>query len=288
MHASIHDSQVKQQMESARSAESQFAGPPRRVNLLGVGVSAINMSRALDAIEYWISRRDRHYVCAASVNSLIEAQENQGLRRAYSSAGLVTPDGMPLVWLSRLMGYSEVARVCGPDLMLELCERSVLRGFRHYLFGSQATTTALLERSLKRRYPGLQIVGYGVPELIPGSLKYRTLDKEEDQALVNEINSYEPDIVWVGLGCPAQERWMADHVNRLDAPVLIGVGAAFDFHAGVRRRAPLWMRRSGLEWSFRVMCEPRRLWKRYLLGNCRFIYRSAVQLARKRPSQVGT
>jgi N-acetylglucosaminyldiphosphoundecaprenol N-acetyl-beta-D-mannosaminyltransferase len=166
---------------------------------LGVGVSAINLAQVLGIIGGWIARRQQHYVCITGVHGIMESQWDEGLRRIHNNAGLVTPDGMPLVWLNRLHGYTHVERVYGPDLMLALCEHS--------------------------------------------------------------------DIVWVGLSTPKQERWMAEHVGRITAPVLIGVGAAFDFHSGLKKQAPRWMQRSGLEWLFRLATEPRRLWRRYLVNN---------------------
>jgi N-acetylglucosaminyldiphosphoundecaprenol N-acetyl-beta-D-mannosaminyltransferase len=231
-----------------------------RVNILGVGVSAINMEQALNAIERWIVQRQPHYVCVTGVHGIVESQGNNSLRRVHNAAGLVTPDGMPLVWLARFHGRNHVERVYGPDLMLALCDRSISKGYKHFLYGGAESVPERLANSLKQRYPELQIVGSYSPP-------FRPLTNEEDKQTVQAINEANPDVVWIGLSTPKQERWMAEHIGRLTAPVLIGVGAAFDFHSGLKRQAPRWMQRSGLEWLFRLATEPRRLWRRYLVNN---------------------
>lgn len=235
-----------------------------RVNILGVGVSAINMATALEIIEGWIARRESHYVCVTGVHGVMESQRDESLRRIHNQAGLVTPDGMPLVWLSRLRGFHQVDRVYGPDLMLALCERSVDLGYRHFFYGGAEGVPEQLAAVLQGRFPGLRVVGTYSPP-------FRPLTPEEDREMVRMINGANPDIVWVGLSTPKQERWMAEHVGRLTAPVLIGVGAAFDFHPGRKPQAPRWMQRAGLEWLFRLLTEPRRLWRRYLINNPLFI-----------------
>jgi len=244
---------------------------PPRVNILGVGISVINMGIALDVIEAWITQRESHYVCVTPVHSVMECQRDPELRRICNASGMTTPDGMPLVWLSRLYGYRYVDRVYGPDLMLALCEQSVSRGYRHFFYGGAEGIPEQLAEGLQGRFPGLQVVGTHSPP-------FRPLTPEEDTAVVQMINVADPDIVWVGLGSPKQERWMADHVGHLSAPVLIGVGAAFDFLAGRKRQAPRWMQRSGLEWLFRLLTEPRRLWRRYLVNNPLFMLLVAAQM----------
>jgi N-acetylglucosaminyldiphosphoundecaprenol N-acetyl-beta-D-mannosaminyltransferase len=253
-----------------------------RSNILGIGISAINMAMAAATIEEWIRRGERNYVCVTTVNSIIEGQRDDDFRRIHNSAGLATPDGMPLVWLSRLMGFHHVERVYGPDLMLRLCEDSVEQGFRNYLYGGRPGVVELLSAQLQRRYPPLRIVGARTPEFLGKSTQYRPLSLQDDFALVEEINASGADIVWVGLGSPMQERWMAEHIGRLRASVLIGVGAAFDFHAGLKRQAPSWMQRAGLEWSFRLAMEPRRLWRRYLIRNSQFIWLMFLQAIGRR------
>jgi len=237
---------------------------PPRVNILGVGISAINMEIALAFIERWIAREEHHYVCITPVHSVMECQRDPELRRIFNASGMTTPDGMPLVWLSRLKGFQHVSRVYGPDLMLALCEQSVARGYRHFFYGGATGVPEYLAANLQRRFPGLAVVGTYSPP-------FRSLTPEEDAQVVQMINEANPDVVWVGLGSPKQERWMAAHVGRLTAPVLIGVGAAFDFHAGRKKQAPRWMQRSGLEWLFRLLTEPRRLWRRYLVNNPIFV-----------------
>jgi len=237
---------------------------PPRVNILGVGISAIDMQMALSAIEDWIAEREAHYVCVTPVHSLMECHRDPNLRRIFNVSGLTTPDGMPLVWLSRLKGFRHVDRVYGPDLMLTLCERSAARGYRHFFYGGAEGVPEQLAAVLQERFPGLQVVGTYSPP-------FRPLAPEEDKQAVKMINKADPDIVWVGLGSPKQERWMAAHVCALTAPVLIGVGAAFDFHSGRKPQSPRWMQRSGLEWLFRLLTEPRRLWRRYLINNPLFV-----------------
>ena len=242
-----------------------------RVNILGVRVSAINMEQALETIEGWIVRNEPHYVCVSNIHGLIESQRDESLRRIHNAAGLVTPDGMPLVWLIRLKGFDHVERVYGPDLMLALCERSTLKGYRHFLYGGEEGVPERLADNLRRSFPNLQVAGSCSPP-------FRALTSEEDERMVQMINQTNPHIVWVGLSTPKQERWMADHVHRLTAPVLIGVGAAFDFHSGRKRQAPHWMQRAGLEWLFRLASEPRRLWRRYLFNNPLFILLVLLQM----------
>lgn len=245
-----------------------------QVHILGVKVSAIDMEIALKAIDHWISSRESHYVCVTGVHGVMESQRDRELLRIHNAAGLVTPDGMPLVWLSRLMGFPYVGRVYGPDLMLALCERSEKRGYRHFFYGGAAGVPERLTARLQARLPGLNIVGTYSPP-------FRTLTLLEDQEIVERINAARPDIVWVGISTPKQECWMAEHLDRLAAPVLIGVGAAFDLHAGLKKQAPRWMQKGGLEWSFRLMTEPRRLWRRYLVNNPLFLWLLLLQLLGK-------
>jgi N-acetylglucosaminyldiphosphoundecaprenol N-acetyl-beta-D-mannosaminyltransferase len=237
---------------------------PERVNVLGVGVSAITVEQAVSIIDGWIEAADRQYVCVTGVHGIMESQDHPELRDIHNRAGLVTPDGMPLVWISRMKGYRHVERVYGPDLMLACCAASVRRGHRHYLYGGGPGVPERLAARLQERFPGLVIAGTWSPP-------FGDLPPHAERATVDRINAAAPDVVWVGLSTPKQERWMARHVGRLSAPVLIGVGAAFDFLAGLKRQAPRWMQRSGLEWLFRLGTEPRRLGPRYLVNNPRFV-----------------
>ncbi len=242
-----------------------------KVNILGVNVTAINMSMALEMIENWIKQREPHYICVTTVHGIMESQRNENLRRIHNQAGLVTPDGMPLVWLSRFYGFKHVERVYGPDLMLAVCERSVAMGWKHFFYGGANGVPEQLSNKLQKRFPGLKVVGTYSPP-------FRPLTPEEDEEVIQMINNANPDIVWVGLSTPKQELWMAEHVGRLTAPVLIGVGAAFDFLSGRKPQAPRWIQRSGFEWLFRLLTEPRRLWKRYLINNPLFVFLVLLQI----------
>ena len=242
-----------------------------RVNILGVGVSAVNMELALAAISQWIKARTPHYVCVTPVHSIMDCYGDESLRAIYNRAGMVTPDGMPVVWLTRLQGHDHVRRVYGPDLMFALCKYSLAFGYRHYFYGGAEGVAQQLADILSARFPGLQVAGAYSPP-------FRELSADEDAQIVAKINATHPDIVWVGLGAPKQEYWMASHQELLTAPVLIGVGAAFDFHTGRKKQAPRWMQRSGLEWVFRLISEPKRLWQRYLYSNPRFILAVFLQL----------
>lgn len=241
-----------------------------RVNILGVGVSAIDMRDALGAIAKWIEDRHPHYVCVRDVHGIVACQRDEELRLIHNHAGMVTPDGMPLVWLAHRRGYPEVRRVYGPDLLLAVCRLSVERGWRNFFYGGGEGVPELLANRLRERYPGLKVVGTHSPP-------FRAVTPDEDEQIREEIRATQPDIVWVGLSTPKQERWMATHVRRLGAPVLIGIGAAFDFHSGRKRQAPRWVQRSGFEWLFRLLTEPRRLGMRYLRNNPAFLWLVLLQ-----------
>ena len=257
--------------------EAAYTVPPfpvRRVDVLGVPVSAVDPMTALAVIENWVQSREPNYACCTSVNGVLAAQDDQRLIEIYRNAGLITPDGMPLAWVARLRGFSGVQRVYGPALMLACCDRFREHGTRHYLYGGAEGVPELLSQRLQSRFPGIRIVGAYSPP-------FRALTPEEEALDVERINESGADIVWVGLGAPKQDYWMAKNVGRVQAPVLVGVGAAFDFHAGLKRQAPRWMRESGLEWLFRLLSEPRRLGKRYLIGNPRFVVLLAAEEFRR-------
>jgi len=227
-----------------------------RVNVLGVGISAINMGRALDTIEGWIHRREPHYVCVTPAHVVMECYRQPDLYPLFNLSGLTTPDGMSIVWLLKLHGRRGVGRVCGSDLMEAACQMSAQKGWRHFFYGGGPGVAEALREKMTARHIGLQVVGAHSPPFGP-------LTPEEDDKIIGQINACHPDIVWVGISSPKQERWMAGHLGQVSAPVLIGVGAAFDFLSGTKRRAPAWMQRSGLEWLHRLMSEPKRLWRRY-------------------------
>jgi N-acetylglucosaminyldiphosphoundecaprenol N-acetyl-beta-D-mannosaminyltransferase len=241
-----------------------------RANILGVGVSAVDMSAALAQISAWIGRGEAKYVCVTGVHGVIESQLDEGIRNVHNRAGMVVPDGMPLVWLSRWQGFKHVDRVYGPDLMLAACEISLHTGWRHFLCGGAPGVAEQLAERLQSRFPGLQIAGAYTPP-------FRALTHAEERELIDAVQSSGADIVWVGISTPKQERWMAELVAPLAGPVLIGVGAAFDFNAGLKRQAPRWIQRSGLEWLFRLCMEPRRLWRRYFRNNSYFLWLLLLQ-----------
>lgn len=241
-----------------------------RVNILGVGVSIINMQMARAAIADALRARHKGYICVTGVHGVMEAQRDGEFRRVLNQAFLCTPDGMPMVWVGRLRGHREMRRVYGPDLMLDVCAWSEKERCRHFFFGGAPDVTEILSHRLKKRFPDLQIVGHYTPP-------FRPLNSNEELELRETVRVARPDIMWVGLSTPKQERFMAEFLARLDVTLMIGVGAAFDFHAGRVRQAPRWMQRSGLEWFFRLYQEPRRLARRYLRNNPLFILKIGGQ-----------
>ncbi len=249
-----------------------------RINVLGVGVSAINMDQALSEIERWVSAEQPGYVCVCTVHGVMDCQRSAELRRIFNTAGLVTPDGMPLVWLGRAR-HPHVSRVYGPDLMLAELERSIAKGHRHFFYGGGPGVGRRLAEKMSARFPGLKVTGFIEPPFAP----FEELASPEVAARINAAGA---DVVWVGIGSPKQERWMARMRTLLEAPVLIGVGAAFDFHSCSVRQAPRWMQRSGLEWLYRLVTEPRRLWRRYLVDNPWFIWAIALQQLGLRRYQI--
>jgi N-acetylglucosaminyldiphosphoundecaprenol N-acetyl-beta-D-mannosaminyltransferase len=259
-------SQIDQEQSETRSCTP-------RVDVLGVGVSLVNLDSAVLEICEWIRRGDHHYVCVTGVHGVMESQRDPFLRSIHNRSGLTTPDGMPLVWSARFAGARNVSRVYGPDLMLRMAAESADLGLQWFLYGGKEGVAPRLAERLADRFPGLQVIGWVSPP-------FGELTAEEDDQIVDRINDAQPDIVWVGLSTPKQEKWMASHVGRINAAALIGVGAAFDIHAGTLRQAPRGVQRCGLEWLFRLMMEPRRLWRRYLRNNPAFI----LQLIRRPPT----
>lgn len=229
----------------------------------------------MEQISQWVNDRRNVFVCAADMNSVMQAQRDPAHRRALQAADLVLPDGAPLAWVSRSRGRKTASRVSGPDLMLELCGRGVSEGWRHYFYGGAPGVADSLAASLQNRFPGLRVTGTEAPP-------FRALTMDEQQAALHRINAAGPNIVWVGLGCPKQELWMHAHAAALPGTVVIGVGAAFDFHSGRLARAPQWMRKNGLEWLHRLASEPRRLWRRYLVLGPQFLVLSSLETLRNR------
>jgi len=245
-------------------------------DVLGIPLALTSYEHTLDWIDAAVAAGSRGYICVAAVHTVMASQEDEALRAAVLDADFTVPDGQPLVWAMNMLGHDLSSRVYGPELMDRACARAAQTGQRFYLYGGR-NQGALVElaRMLRLRHPGLQVVGGHAPP-------FRPLTEDENAAIVADINRCRPDVVWVGIGVPKQEKWMAAMRGRLDAPVLIGVGAAFDFHAGVIPQAPARLQRLGLEWAFRLMQEPRRLWRRYLRYNPRFVAGFARQYARER------
>ena len=240
-------------------------------NVLGVRVDAVDISCAVAACEEMIATGGRGYVCVTGVHGVMEAQEDLEFRSILDRSFLTVPDGMPLVWVGKLQGSRGIQRTYGPDLMIELCRHSVQRNYRHFLYGGKAGVAEELASRLRQRIPGLQIVGTYTPP-------FRQLNTDEEHELSVQISNCEPDVIWVGLSTPKQEKFMAHYISRLDTKLLVGVGAAFDVHTGNIKDAPRWMKSAGLQWLHRLKQEPRRLWKRYLINNPKFLFHIALQL----------
>jgi N-acetylglucosaminyldiphosphoundecaprenol N-acetyl-beta-D-mannosaminyltransferase len=245
-----------------------------RSDVLGVNVSAITMDDAIATLERWISEDRREYVCVTGVHGVMECRHDPLLRKIHNEAGMVTPDGVPLVYFLRLTGKQRTQRVYGPDLMREMTAVSGRRGYRQFYYGGDVGVAEKLKETLVESVPGLQVAGTFCPP-------FREMTSAEDRTVVDAINAARPHIVWVGLSTPKQERWMAEHLGRIHAPVMVGVGAAFDFLAGTKRQAPEWMRRHALEWLFRLCSEPRRLWRRYAYIVPGFAFLAVGELLRR-------
>jgi len=242
-----------------------------RVNILGVGVNALNMNYALEETQSLLDQGERGYVCVTGVHGIIEAQDDEEFREILNRSFLTTPDGMPTVWLGRLNGFHDMTRVYGPDYMLAVCERSVAKGYRHFLYGGRPGVAEQLSDELTRRFPGIKIVGTYTPP-------FRPLSVEEEEDLRLQIEKAAPDVLWCGLSTPKQERFMAAYRGKLPVKLMVGVGAAFDLLSGNLAEAPDWMKQSGLQWFYRLLKEPKRLWRRYLVNNPRFVFLVFLQM----------
>ena len=246
------------------------------VDVLGIPLGLIDYEQTLDWIDAKVAAGTAGYVCVCNVHTVTSAAEDPELRRALLESSLNVPDGQPLVWALNALGHGLDDRVYGPELMARACARSAQTGQRLYLYGGRNQGALVqLALNLRTRYPGVKIVGgYSPP--------HRPLTGEERAAVISEINHSRADVVWVGIGVPKQEKWMAQMRSELEAPILIGVGAAFDFHAGLVPQAPPWMQDIGLEWAYRLAQEPRRLWRRYTRYNPRFVHAFGRQLLEHR------
>ena len=248
-----------------------FESAPRKLHeVIGTPIDALTWPSVLARLHGWAVARQSRYVCICNVHSVVSARQDASFAQVLRAADLATPDGAPVAWLMRGLGERGQQRINGPDLMWRYCAHAAQHGQSIYLYGGQPHTLALLQQRLLSAFPGLKIAGAHSPP-------FRALSAEEDDEIVHAINASGAGTVWVSLGCPKQEHWMATHRGRIHAP-MIGVGAAFDYHAGTLPRAPLWMQRNGLEWLHRLAKEPRRLWRRYGVTNTLFVWYAARQM----------
>jgi N-acetylglucosaminyldiphosphoundecaprenol N-acetyl-beta-D-mannosaminyltransferase len=260
------------------SAGSQLpsADDVRKRTLLGVPIAMTDYEQTMDVMDGMVARRERGYVCAVAVHALTVAYKEPEMMEALRGSSLVVPDGMPLVWAANLLGENLPHRVYGPELMRRYSQRCATQGHRVWLYGGRDQGHLVqLALRLRQRHAGIRIVGGYAPP-------FRPLTDEEEDAIAEQINRAKPDVLWVGIGVPKQEKWMARMREKLDVPVICAVGAAFDFHAGRISQAPSWMQDRGLEWTYRIAQEPRRLLPRYLYYNPRFMLAFARQLLRER------
>ncbi|MGA9566190.1 MAG: WecB/TagA/CpsF family glycosyltransferase [Candidatus Korobacteraceae bacterium] len=242
-----------------------------RANVLGVGVHAIDMAEAVRQSARLLAGSGKGYVCVTGVHGVMESRSDPELRAILNGAYLCVPDGMPTVWVGRLQGHREMRRVYGPDYMMAMCRQSLQHGYRHFFYGGAPGVADLLETQMLRRMPWLRTVGTYTPPFGP-------LSTEQEKELIELVARAKPDIFWVGLSTPKQERFMAHYLDRLDVKLMAGVGAAFDLHAGLRKDAPNWVKVCGLQWMHRLTQEPRRLGPRYLKHNPQFLWSISRQL----------
>jgi N-acetylglucosaminyldiphosphoundecaprenol N-acetyl-beta-D-mannosaminyltransferase len=275
----MHETDSSLSLQQPGSVSRQSLPSPSDVarrDILGIPIAMTSYAEAMDVMDGIVARRERGYVCAVAVHAVMVSQHDPEMRAAVTGSTLTVPDGMPLVWAANALGEKLHNRVYGPELMDRYCGRCAEKGHRVWLYGGRDQGSLMqLALNLRRRHPGIEIVGgYSPP--------FRALSPEEEDAVATQINEARPDVVWVGIGVPKQEKWMARMRPRLEAPVLCAVGAAFDFHAGRVSQAPPWMQQRGLEWIYRIAQEPRRLLPRYLYYNPRFMLAFARQMARER------
>jgi N-acetylglucosaminyldiphosphoundecaprenol N-acetyl-beta-D-mannosaminyltransferase len=263
--------------------ESSIFEQTESFSVLGVRVDAVQIRDVIARTEDWIARRERcRYIAVTGMHGVTEAQHDGRFRDLLNAADLVVADGYPLVWLGRRKGFAQMKRrVYGPELMEAFCQETARKRYRHFFYGGAPGVAVDLASQFAARYPGLAVAGVYSPP-------FRALTAEEDQQVVATINIARADIVWVGLSTPKQERWMFEHRDQLRVPVLVGVGAAFDFHTGRTKQAPTWMRENGLEWLFRLIQEPRRLWRRYLVHGSEFAVLVLLELLGFRKFRKGS
>lgn len=242
-----------------------------RVNILGVGVHAINMQQTVSYLLDSVARKKKGYVCVTGVHGIMEAQRNPRFCRILNESLLTVPDGMPTVWLGKHTGQTQMGRVFGPDLMLNLCRESAPQSFTHFLYGGAPGVAQELKQRLEASFPRIRVVGTHTPP-------FRPLTMQEHFELVRQVNQAAPDIIWVGLSTPKQERFMAEYLPTFRTSLMLGVGAAFDLHTGRMSDSPEWVKKSGMQWAHRLIQDPRRLWKRYLINNPTFVIAVGAQL----------
>lgn len=237
----------------------------KRINIIGSEISVTNMESLLTSIKCKIDSGETDYICVSNVHTVITAKEDEYYKTIINYSFMSVPDGMPLVWVGRKRGYKDIGRTAGPDIMENTFKSISYKKYKHYFYGSTRDTLDLMKDNLMKEYPYLNIVGMK-------ESYFRPLTEEEDKEIVDEINSLKPDLIWVGLGAPRQEKWMYEHREKIKSSLMIGVGGAFAIYADLVDRAPLWMQKHGLEWLYRLIKEPGRLWKRYLVTNFKFIF----------------
>lgn len=238
-------------------------------NIMGVNIAAINMEWLLDYLEKNLSEIKGDYICVSNVHTTVTSYEDATYCAIQNGGLMAIPDGGPLSTVGQKRGYKNMERTTGPSLMGEIFEISAKKGYRHYFYGSKEETLELLQQKLTNNYPGIQIAGMYSPP-------FRTLTEEEDKVVVEKINETKPDFVWIGLGAPKQEKWMAAHLGKING-LMIRVGAGFDYYAENIKRAPEWMQKNNLEWLYRLLQDPKRLFKRYLITNTKFIWNSMIR-----------
>jgi N-acetylglucosaminyldiphosphoundecaprenol N-acetyl-beta-D-mannosaminyltransferase len=246
--------------------------PNAAARVLDVSIEAFDMEGAIERVSIELEERRKGYICLANVHGIMEAHRDPRLAAIYAASTLTLPDGTPTVWVGRWQGYKWMQRVAGPELMLEIFRRKEFAAYKHFLYGGEENVAQHLQKRLEDRFPWTRIVGAYTPP-------FRDLYPEEEQALISRVRELKPDIIWVGIGTPKQEYFMQRYLHDLETTLMFGVGAAFDFHTGRIQDAPQWVKHIGMQWLHRLVQDPRRLWKRYLLNNSAFLWHITLQLA---------
>lgn len=238
-------------------------------NIMGVNLAAINMPWLIDFTKKYIKELSGDYLCVSNVHTTVMSYDDKAYCAVQNGGIMAIPDGGPLSSVGRKRGFSEMERTTGPDYLKEVLKISAEEGYRHYFYGSTEETLEKLRKVLEEEYPGVQVAGMYSPP-------FRALSKEEDEEIIRMINESKADFVWIGLGAPKQERWMAEHQGKVEG-FMVGVGAAFDYLAGNISRSPMWMQKANLEWLYRLLQEPKRLFKRYFYTNTKFIWNAMIR-----------